>query len=89
MTDRDTVAAMPDRAISVRLDPEAQRALDSLVASGMSQSRAIRHALVLAAGRGAERMSLSAEAIRLAADEDDRRVKAELLEFMGELDEPR
>ena len=55
----------------------------------MSQSRAIRYALVVAAGRGAESMSLTAEARMLAEDEEDRRVKAELLEFMGELDAPR
>ena len=80
---------MPERAISVRLDDEAQRALDSLVASGMSQSRAIRYALVVAASRGAASMSLSAEARMLAEDEADRRVKAELLEFMGELNAQR
>ena len=89
MTDRDTVAAMPERAISVRLDDEAQRALESLIASGMSQSKAIRYALIVAARRGAESLSLSAEALMLAEDEDDRRVKAELLEFMGELDASR
>ena len=88
MTDRDTVTAMPERAISVRLDDEAQRALESLVASGMSQSRAIRYALIVAARRGGESMSLTAEALMLAGDEEDRRVKAELLEFMGELDVP-
>ena len=88
MTDRDTVAAMPDRAISVRLDVEAERALDALVASGMSQSQAIRYALVVAARRGDERMSLAAEARMLSTDHEDLRVKAELLEFMGELDEP-
>ena len=80
---------MPERAISVRLDAEAQRALDELVASGMSQSQAIRHALVQAARRSGDRMSLAAEALMLAENEQDRRVKAELLEFMGELDEPR
>lgn len=80
---------MPERAISVRLDAEAQSALDELVALGMSQSQAIRHALVLAARRGTDRMSLTAEALMLAEDEQDRQVKAELLEFMGELDEPR
>jgi len=89
MTDRDTLTAMPDRAISVRLDAEAQSALDELVASGLSQSQAIRHALVQAARRSGTRMALSTEAMMLAENEQDRQVKAELLEFMGELDEAR
>jgi Arc/MetJ-type ribon-helix-helix transcriptional regulator len=80
---------MPERAISVRLDAEAQHALDELVASGMSQSEAIRHALVQTARRSGDRMALATEAMMLAENEQDRRVKAELLEFMGELDETR
>jgi Arc/MetJ-type ribon-helix-helix transcriptional regulator len=80
---------MPERAISVRLDVEAQRALDELVASGMSQSEAIRYALVHAARRSGDRMALATEAMMLAENEQDRQVKAELLEFMGELDEAR
>jgi Arc/MetJ-type ribon-helix-helix transcriptional regulator len=89
MTERDTFVDMAERAISVRLDVQAQRALDALLASGMSQSQAIRYALVQAASRGGERRSLTVEAMRLSASEDDRRVKAELLEFMGEPAEPR
>jgi len=50
----------------------------------MSQSNAIRYALVQTADRQSPRMSLSAEAMMLAANEEDRRIKAELLEFMGE-----
>jgi len=34
-------------------------------------------------------MALSTEAMMLAASEHDRGVKAELLEFMGELDDAR
>lgn len=88
MTERDTFASMAERAISVRLDEEAQRALDKLIESGMSQSQAIRYALVQTADRRTPRRSLSVEAMMLAANEEDRRVKAELLEFMGELSEP-
>ena len=88
MTDRDTFVSMAERAISVRLDAEAQRALDKLIESGMSQSQAIRHALVQTADRRTPRRSLSVEAMMLAANEEDRRIKAELLEFMGELSEP-
>jgi Arc/MetJ-type ribon-helix-helix transcriptional regulator len=89
MTNRDTVAGMVERAISVRLDEEAQRALDKLIGSGMSQSKAIRYALIQTADRERPRMSLSAEAMMLAANEEDRRIKVELLEFMGEPSESR
>jgi Arc/MetJ-type ribon-helix-helix transcriptional regulator len=88
MTDRDTLTAMHERAISVRLDDEASAALEELVRSGMTQSEAIRSALIETAGRRRPRMSLTAEAMMLAANEEDRRVKAELLEFMGEPSEP-
>ena len=89
MTKRDTVAGMVERAISVRLDEEAQRALGKLIGSGMSQSKAIRYALIQTADRERPRMSLSAEAMMLAANEEDRRIKVELLEFMGEPSESR
>ncbi|MEP7224590.1 MAG: ribbon-helix-helix protein, CopG family [Actinomycetota bacterium] len=80
---------MVERAISVRLDEEAQRALDKLIGSGMSQSKAIRYALIQTADRERPRISLSAEAMMLAANEEDRRIKVELLEFMGEPSESR
>jgi len=77
---------VPDRAISVRLDPDADAALDQLVASGLTQSQAMRLALVEAARRRAGDSSLAAEAARLAADESDRREIADVRAFM---DEPR
>ena len=81
--------AVPERAISVRLDEEARAALDELVRSGLTQSDAIRKALIeTVARRRRPRMSLAAEAMMLADDEEDRRLKAELLEFMGELSDP-
>lgn len=70
MTERDIVSTLPERAISVRLDERAQRALDELVSSGLSQSEAIRHALVEMALRLRDE-SLSEEARRLASDPDD------------------
>jgi Arc/MetJ-type ribon-helix-helix transcriptional regulator len=42
---------MAERAISVRLDPQALKALDELMAGGRSQSQAIRDALLLATDR--------------------------------------
>ena len=89
MTERDTVATVGDRAISVRLDSEASAALDGLIRSGLSQSEAIRQALIETARQRSPRMSLTAEAMMLTASEEDRRVKAELLEFMGVPSEPR
>jgi len=88
MTERDTLLPVNERAISVRLDDEARAALDELVRSGLTQSDAIRKALVETARRRGPRMSLTAEAMMLAANEEDQRIKAELLEFMGEPSEP-
>jgi Arc/MetJ-type ribon-helix-helix transcriptional regulator len=73
------------RMISVRLDDEAQRALESLTADGRSRSDAIRDALVRAAARRSRR-SLSAEAMRLGADPEDRAAVAEVLADMEALD---
>ena len=85
MTKSDTMLVVPDRAISVRLDPDADAALDHLVASGLTQSQAMRLALVEAARRRAGDSSLAAEAARLAADETDRREIADVRAFMDEL----
>jgi len=84
MTDPDTVITLPERAISVRLDDRAQRALDELVASGLSRSEAIRAALVEAAARRMKEQ-LAEEARRLAADPVDRAEVAEVRAFMESL----
>ena len=71
------------RAISVRLDDEALRALAQLETTGFSRSAAIRFALVAAAARLRDRHALSAEVAVLEADEADRaemRAVAELME---------
>jgi hypothetical protein len=60
------------QAISVRLDDEAQRALRTLEASGMSRSEAIRSSLIASADRLRRRSALAAEAAALDADEADR-----------------
>ena len=88
MTERDTMVVVPDRAISVRLDPEADTALQALVESGLTQSQAIRLSLVEAARRRTGDRSLAAEAARLAADEIDRREIAGVRAFMDELRAP-
>ena len=88
MTSRDTIAVVPERALSVRLDTEADAALDVLVRTGMTQSQAIRVALVEAARRRSGDLSLAAEALRLAADPDDLREIADVRAFMDELEAP-
>jgi len=68
------------RAISVRLDDDAERALRSLEAAGMSRSEAIRSALVESARRLRRSAALAAEVTALEADESDR---AEMLAVAG------
>jgi antitoxin component of RelBE/YafQ-DinJ toxin-antitoxin module len=60
------------RAISVRLDDDALRALGQLEAIGLTRSEAIRAALVEAASRLNDKQALAAEVAGLEADEDDR-----------------
>jgi Arc/MetJ-type ribon-helix-helix transcriptional regulator len=60
------------KAISVRLDDEAQRALRILEATGLSQSAAIRAALLASAQWVRQRSDLAAEVAALEADEMDR-----------------
>ena len=60
------------RAISVRLDDDAQRALRCLEATGLSQSEAIRSALLASADRLKRRSEVAAEVAALEADEADR-----------------
>jgi Arc/MetJ-type ribon-helix-helix transcriptional regulator len=69
-------------AISVRLDPEALRALAQLESTGLSRSEAIRKAILDSAGRLRRRAALAAEVAALEADEDDRREMLEVAEFM-------
>jgi hypothetical protein len=67
-------------AISVRLDDEAERALRTLEAAGMSRSEAIRSALIESARRRRRSSALAAEAAALEADEAD---QAEMLAVAG------
>ena len=73
-----------EKAISVRLDAEAQRALDRLMEQGVSQSEAIRAALLTAA-RAERYAQMEADAKRIGDDPVDRAVIAEIQEFFGEL----
>jgi hypothetical protein len=71
MTIRDTLSPV-SKAISVRLDDDAERALRALEATGLSRSEAIRSALLDAATRLRRRSALAAEVAALEADEADR-----------------
>jgi len=74
---------MAEKAISVRLDAEAQHALELLVRDGTSQSEAIRSALI-AASRAARYERMAADAKRLANDPQDRALIAEIRDFFDE-----
>jgi Arc/MetJ-type ribon-helix-helix transcriptional regulator len=76
-----------DRAISVRLDAEAQRALDELVGRGLSQSEAIRQALIDSA-RVSVLEQVRAEADLVGSDPAERVLMAEIREAMDELAPP-
>jgi Arc/MetJ-type ribon-helix-helix transcriptional regulator len=73
-----------EKAISIRLDDEAQRALSALTASGRKQSDVVREALVELARRGAK-AGLADEVRRLNADPHDRAEKAEVAQLMEQL----
>jgi antitoxin component of RelBE/YafQ-DinJ toxin-antitoxin module len=73
------------RAISVRLDDEALRALGRLEATGLSRSQAIRTALTQAADRLRARHLLAEEAAALEADEDDRVEMMRVADLMEQL----
>lgn len=74
------------KAISVRLDDEAQRALRRLEATGLSQSEAIRSALLASADRLKRRSELAAEVAALEADDTDR---AEMLSIASMMESMR
>jgi hypothetical protein len=69
-------------AISVRLDPEALRALAQIESTGLSRSEAIRKVILDSAARLRRRDALAAEAAVLEGDEDDRREMLEVANFM-------
>ncbi len=73
------------RAISIRLDEEAARALSRLEASGMSRSEAIRAALVESANNLRRRQEVAAEVAALEADEADRKEMQEVASLMESL----
>jgi Arc/MetJ-type ribon-helix-helix transcriptional regulator len=73
-----------DRAISVRLDDDAQHALRALTRSGRTQSEAVREALI-ALARSRRGADLAKEAERLNADRSDRTEKKRIARLMESL----
>jgi predicted transcriptional regulator len=69
-------------AISVRLDPEALRALAQIESTGLSRSEAIRKAILDSAAMLRRRDALAVEVAALEADEDDRREMLKVADFM-------
>jgi hypothetical protein len=76
---------IPTLAVSIRLDPPAQRALHLLEASGLSRSEAIRKGLLVAADQLVSNETIRREAEMVAADPRDRQEMLETAEFMERL----
>jgi hypothetical protein len=77
------------RAISVRLDDEADKALRTLEATGLSQSEAIRAALLSEVRHRRRSKELAAEVAALEADGNDRVEMLAVAELMEALRAPR
>ena len=73
------------RAVSVRLDDEVKQALNTLEASGLSRSEAIRRAILDAALALRRKDALRAEVAALEADDDDRQEMHEVNALMESL----
>jgi len=86
MTNRDTLNIVAE-AISLRLDDRTRRALLRLQQTGMSQSEAVRKAVLDAAEALNEPTRLAAEIAALDADPKDRAEMKRLAEYMEMLGE--
>ena len=87
MTKRHTCRVA--KAISVRLDDDAERALRVLEASGLTPSEAIRSSLLASADRLHRRRALVAESAALEADKHDRREMLSVASLMESMRAPR
>ena len=79
-------SAAVERPLSVRLDEQAQRALDVLMRNGQTQSEAIRAALLESARQRVYAIAAQ-DAARVAADPRDRKEMAEIAAFFDAVDE--
>ena len=76
------------KAISVRLDVDAERALRLLESTGVTRSEAIRSALLASAERMRSREHLAAEVAALEADDNDRAEMAAVVSWMESMRAP-
>lgn len=76
------------KAISVRLDDQAERALRMLEATGLSRSEAIRTSLLASAERMRRRNEIAREVAALDADEEDRSEMLEVAALMEAMRAP-
>ena len=76
------------KAISVRLDDEAERALQTIESTGLTRSAAIRSSLLSSAARLRRGRDLAAEAAALEADETDREEMLAVASLMESLRAP-
>jgi antitoxin component of RelBE/YafQ-DinJ toxin-antitoxin module len=77
------------RAISVRLDDEADKALRALESAGLTQSEAIRVSLLGEVRHRRRSKELAAEVAALEHDEQDREEMLAVAELMEALRAPR
>ena len=82
----DTVITTMERALSVRLDEPARRALEILMRTGQTQSEAMRTALLESAKRHVYATAVE-DAARVAADARDRKEMTEIAAFFDAVDE--
>ena len=82
---RSVILALMAKAISVRLDDDAERALRLLESTGLSRSEAIRSSLLASADRMRRRKQLAAEVAALEADAADRSEMLEVASLMESL----
>jgi hypothetical protein len=76
---------MASRVVRARLDQPSELSLELLMREGLNESEAVRAALVEAGEHRRRRSALVEEVERLAADEQDRTARAELMADMDAL----
>jgi ribosomal protein L13E len=87
-TIRSTVVEVESKAISARLDEDAQRALAELEATGLSRTEAVRLGLLAAAQQLRDRSRLEEEVAALAADAEDLAEARRVAAMMEDLRDP-
>ena len=75
-------------AVSVRIDGDVQRALQTLEASGMSRSEAVRKSILDAASALRRKEALRAEVAALEADQEDAQEMQDVAFIMESLRAP-